>query len=432
MSRLSRRALLRSGAAIALLRSLGVAAAPPAAGAPAPPPARTPAASTHPIRRRAHVAVIGAGAFGGWTALHLARRGARVTLLDAWGAGNARASSGGETRVIRGTYGPDGIYAAMVARALHLWRDHEKRHRRTLYRRTGCLWMAGPDDAYEQASLPHLRAAGLPFETLTSAEAAKRFPQVNFEGVAWAILEKEAGYLLARHACQSVLEAFLAEGGESRQAGVEPGPIASGALTGLRLSDGSRLAADRYVFACGPWLGRLFPDVIGERVAPTRQEVLFFGTPAGDPRYLDDRLPVWIDNGARPGPPGGPLFYGIPGNERRGFKIADDTRGEPFDPTHDDRVPSRAAIGAARGYLEFRFPGLEDAPLLESRVCQYENSPDGRFIIDRHPGASNVVLIGGGSGHGFKHGPVVGERAADLALGDRLPDPFFALARLAH
>jgi glycine/D-amino acid oxidase-like deaminating enzyme len=374
---------------------------------------------------------VGAGAFGGWTALHLLRRGARVTLLDAWGAGNSRASSGGETRVIRGTYGPDGIYASMVARSLRLWRENEKRFGRTLYRRTGCLWMAGEDDAYEKASLPHLRAAGLAFEELSAAEAARRFPQVNFEGVGWAILEQDAGYLLARQACQAVQEAFVAEGGEYRQAAVEPGAIEGGMLHDPRLSGGGRLAADRYVFACGPWLGRLFPAAIGDRVAPTRQEVLFFGTPAGDPRYGEDRLPVWIDNGARPGPPGGPLFYGIPGNERRGFKIADDTHGPPFDPTSDDRLPSRAAIRAARDYLDFRFPGLAGAPLLESRVCQYENSPDGRFIIDLHPGAANLVLVGGGSGHGFKHGPAVGERAADLALGLGSPDPFFALARLS-
>jgi glycine/D-amino acid oxidase-like deaminating enzyme len=292
--------------------------------------------------------------------------------------------------------------------------------------------MAGRDDSYEKASLPHLRAAGLPFEELPASEAARRFPQVNFEGAAWVLFEREAGYLFARRACQAVLDGFVAEGGEYRQVAVEPGPIEGGALGGLRLSDDSRLAADRYVFACGPWLGRLFPDVVGGRVAPTRQEVHFFGPPAGDTRYLEDRLPVWIDNGALPGAgggPGGPLFYGIPGDGRRGFKIADDTRGPAFDPTGDDRLPTRSGVRAARDYLAFRFPGLKDAPLLEARVCQYENSPDGRFILDRHPGAANVVLLGGGSGHGFKHGPAVGERAAALALGEGAPDPFFALAR---
>ncbi|MGH9798315.1 MAG: FAD-dependent oxidoreductase, partial [Candidatus Polarisedimenticolia bacterium] len=276
--------------------------------------------------------------------------------------------------------------------------------------------------AYERAALPLIREAGLPVERLETGEAARRWPQVNFDGVRWVIHEKEAGYLLARRACASVLEAFVAEGGSYRAARVEPGGIAGGLLREVRSSDGGRFAADRFVFACGPWLGRLFPDLRGLSILPTRQEVYFFGPPAGDARFGDDRLPVWIDNGPR-------LFYGIPGNEERGFKIADDARGPEFDPTGGDRAATPAGVRAARDYLAFRFPALKDAPLLEARVCQYENSPDGRFIIDRHPQAENVVLAGGGSGHGFKHGPAVGEMAAGIVLGTRAPDPFFALAR---
>ena len=193
-------------------------------------------------------------------------------------------------------------------------------------------------------------------------------------------------------------------------------------MDGLELSDASKLAADHYVFACGPWLGKLFPEVIGDRVTATRQEIFFFGTTAGDQQFQEDRLPVWIDHGQR-------MFYGIPGNDWRGFKIADDTRGPAFDPTSGERVPSAEGIRAARDYLHFRFPAMKGAPLVEARVCQYENSPDHHFILDRHPGARNVWLVGGGSGHGFKHGPAVGERVAELVLGKKAVDPFFALAR---
>jgi len=369
------------------------------------------------------VIVVGAGAFGGWTALHLLRRGAKVTLVDAWGPGNSRASSGGETRVIRGTYGPDRIYVQMVARALELWRENERRWGRRLYHRTGALWMAGKDDRYEKASLPLLREAGLAFEELTAAEAAKRYPQINFDRVEWAIVEKDAGYLTARFACQAVLEGFLAEGGEYRQLSVTPGEIEGGKLSGLALPDGTKLsAADAYVFACGPWLGRLFPEVVGERIRPTRQEVFFFGTPSGDSRFTEESFPVWIDHGER-------LLYGIPGNQWRGFKVADDTRGAPFDPTSGERVASAEGLQAARDYLGFRFPGLKGSPLLESRVCQYENSPDQQFIVDRYPGASNLWLVGGGSGHGFKHGPALGELVAANVLGEKPVEPFFSLSR---
>ncbi|HEU4402242.1 MAG TPA: FAD-dependent oxidoreductase [Candidatus Polarisedimenticolia bacterium] len=416
---LSRRALLKGGAALAALGALGpIPRLAAGVGAPDPAPIGPRA------RDRPHVVVVGAGAFGGWSALFLLRRGARVTLIDAWGPGNSRASSGGETRVIRATYGPDRTYVRMVARALVLWKEHQARFKRPLWHRIGVLWMAGADDRYEKASLPLLREAGLPIEELSAAESSRRYPQINFEGVNWVLHEKEAGYLLARRACQAVLEGFLAEGGEYRQAAATPGAIKGGTMQALALSDGTTLAADRYLFACGPWLGSLLPDVVGARIAPTRQEVFFFGTPAGDARFVEEKLPAWIDNGAR-------IFYGIPGNEWRGFKVADDTRGPAVDPTTQERMPSGRALRAAREYLEFRFPGMKQAPLVETRVCQYENSPDSRFIIDRHPLAENAFIAGGGSGHGFKHGPAIGEMAADLVLGRRPPDPFFALARLA-
>ena len=370
-----------------------------------------------------HVAVIGAGAFGGWAALHLLRAGAKVTLVDAWGPGNSRASSGGETRVIRGTYGPDGVYTRMAARSLQLWRENEAKWDRKLYHQTGVLWMAGKDDEYERASLPLLREAALKFDELSVGEARARFPQINFEGVKWAIHEKDAGYLIARRACQTVVDGFIKEGGQYQQASATPGSVSGREMKSVSISNGSSIEADQYVFACGPWLGRLFPDVIGDRLIPTRQEVFFFGTPAGDAAFTEERMPVWIDHGQS-------FIYGIPGNEGRGFKIADDTRGPLFDPTAGDRTPSAEGAKAARDYIAFRFPALRGAPLLEARVCQYENSPDQHFIIDKHPRAGNVWIVGGGSGHGFKHGPAVGELVAQLVMGKKKVDKSFGLARL--
>ena len=372
-----------------------------------------------------HVVVVGAGAFGGWTALFLRRAGARVTLLDAWGPGNSRASSGGETRVIRATYGPRAVYTRMAARALTLWKEHQARWHRQLYHGIGVLWLVESDDQYEKAALPILRDAHVAFEELQGAEVARRYPQINCEQVRWAILEKDGGYLTARRACASVLEGFLAEGGEYRQLGVQQPAPSGGELSSVTLSDGSRLTADRFVFACGPWLGPLFPDVIGDKVRATRQEVFFFGTPSGDRRFTEEALPVWADHGTR-------FMYGIPGNEWRGFKVADDTRGPIIDPTTESRTLSPEALQTARDYLGVRFPGLKGAPLLESRVCQYEESPDEHFIIDRHPAAANVWLVGGGSGHGFKHGPAVGELVARLVQSGQASDEQFRLSRFAR
>jgi monomeric sarcosine oxidase len=382
--------------------------------------------STFVMKRKLHVAVVGAGVFGGWTALYLLRRGARVTLIDAWGPGNSRASSGGETRVIRGTYGPDQPYTKMAARALKLWRENERKWKRQFLHRIGVLWMAaGGDDAWEHGSLAALKEAGIPYERLSTHELTKRWPQINFEGVEWGVFEPESGFLTARVACQGVVEGFVAEGGTYRQAAVFGNELESGFLKNVNLSDGSMLKADRFVFACGPWMGKLFPQTIGNKIQSTKQEVFFFGPPHGDPRFDDQHLPVWADHRGR-------FMYGIPGNQGRGFKVADDTHGPEFDPTSGERVVSEERLGLARKYLAFRFPGMKDAPLLETRVCQYEQTPDSHFIVDRHPSAEPVWLVGGGSGHGFKHGPALGEMVAKLVLEEKAAEPCWRLDRFGQ
>lgn len=368
-----------------------------------------------------HVVVVGAGAFGGWTALWLARRGARVTIIDAWGPGNMRSSSGGETRVIRGSYGDRAIYTRMAARALQLWREHEREWGRQFYIPTGALWMFGADDSFATASTKAMAAEGLPAERPSLTDAKRRWPQIDFSGVSSLMFEREAGYLLARVSCAHVVERARALGAAYRIAAARP-PAPGRALGGIILEGGDSVKADAYIFACGPWLGQIFPDVVGARVRSTRQETFYFGPAAGDTRFDERNLPVWIDYGER-------LIYGIPGNAHRGFKLADDTTGADFDPTSGEREHSPEQIAAARAFLRRRFPALAGAPLLGGEVCQYEMSPDSHFIVDRHPSAANVWIVGGGSGHGFKMGPALGEMVAHLLLSDSAPDPQLRLSR---
>lgn len=373
-----------------------------------------------------HIVVIGAGAFGGWTALDLGERGARVTLIDAWGPGNSRSSSGGETRVMRGTYGPDQPYTELAARALKLWAKYERKWKQQFLHRSGVLWMArGRDDGFERGSIEMLRAAKIKYQELSAAQLRRQWAQINFEGVEWAIFEPECGYLDARASCAAVVDAFVAAGGKYRQAAVLHQNLEQTGYRGLSLSDGSRIKADLYLFACGPWLGQLFPRAVGTCVMATKQDVFFFGTPAGDTRFHDPNLPVWADHR-------GKFRYGIPGSDRRGFKIADDTRGPEFDPTNGERTVSAETLREVREYLAFRFPALKDAPLVETRVCQYEQTPDSHFIIDRHPEHHNVWLLGGGSGHGFKHGPAIGKIMAELILKDGEPQRIWRLGRFVQ
>lgn len=377
------------------------------------------------MKSKLQVAVVGAGAFGGWIALHLLERGARVTLLDAWGPGNSRASSGGETRIMRCTYGPDQPYTEMAACALKLWQKYERRWKRRFLHRTGVLWMASDrnsETAFERGSIEMLRQAKVKYEELSVAAMRKRWPQINFSGIEWAIFEPECGYLDARATCRAVVDAFVADGGRYRQLAVKSEGLDGGTMRALTLSEGSQFKADAYVFACGPWLGKLFPSAIGDLVRPTKQDVFFFGPPAGDARFSDEQMPVWADHRDH-------FFYGIPGSGRRGFKVADDTRGSMFDPTTGERVVSEETLKSVREYVGFRFPALKDAPVVETRVCQYEQTPDSNFIIDRHPASESVWLVGGGSGHGFKHGPAVGEMTAELILKEKEPRAIWRLER---
>ncbi len=424
----TRRAILQAAAGLSLA-GVGALGPPNAQGKSPPmpenPPAPAPAPNATPRRSKKKVVVVGAGAFGGWTALALQRRGVAVTLLDSWGPGNSRASSGGETRVIRGMYGPDPVYVDWVVRSFELWKDAERRWNRRFYHPTGVLWMFSVDDRYARVSIPLLASAKLPVDELSLDEARRRFPQIRFDGVRSVFFEREGGYLTARLACQAVAEMFVAEGGELRRVEARPGPIEKGRLSRLDLAQGGTLEADTYVFACGPWLGSLFPEVIGDGVLPTRQEVFYFGAPAGDRRFDEGTLPTWIDFADR-------IYYGIPGNLERGFKVADDTRGEPIDPTEAERSVTPARLAETRAALAHRFPDLAHGPLLGAEVCQYENSPDGHLIAGTHPEAENLWILGGGSGHGFKLGPALGESAADWIHHESTPPELFALRRLAE
>jgi len=327
---------------------------------------------------------------------------------------------------MRGTYGPDQPYTEIAARSLALWAKYERRWKRQFLHRSGVLWMAsGRGDAFERGSAKMLKSAKIPFRELSSQQMRRRWPQINFEGIERGIFEPECGYLDARASCQHVVDAFVAAGGQYKQVAVASEEPEDTPLRSLRLSDRSQLRADKYVFACGPWMGKLFPQAVGQLVKATKQDVFFFGPPAGDNRFSEQQLPVWADHR-------GHFRYGIPGSDRRGFKIADDTRGPDFDPTCGERLVSPETLKDAREYVAFRFPAMKGAPLIETRVCQYEQTLDGGFIVDRHPKSEDLWLLGGGSGHGFKHGPAVGEMMARLILRDGSPDALWRLDRFQN
>jgi sarcosine oxidase len=366
------------------------------------------------------VIVVGAGCFGAWTAYCVARSGHAVTLLDAYGPGNSRASSGGETRLIRMGYGAQEIYTRWSWRSLELWKALFERTDRALFRETGVLWMARGQDPLTTSTLATLERVGVPHERLSRAHLESRWPQIDFGPVTWAIHEPGSGVLMARRAVQMIVREAEREGVRHVAAAVNPVPPAgSGLLEAVTTRSGEKIGGAAFIFACGPWLPKLFPDLLRDRIFATRQEVLYFGPPAGDSRFAPPAMPAWIDLGEE--------IYGVPDLEARGFKISLDRHGPPFDPDTGDRRAGRT-VDAVRAYMAARFPALRDAPLVAAEVCQYENSCNGDFLIDRHPELENVWLVGGGSGHGFKHGPALGEYVARLVADGGVIDERFRLA----
>jgi glycine/D-amino acid oxidase-like deaminating enzyme len=367
------------------------------------------------------VVVIGAGAFGAWTAHHLGKAGATVTLVDAYGPGNSRSSSGDESRILRCGYGPDEIYSRFARRSRELWQEFQSQHDSTLpfWHPCGMLWTATSDDAYLEKTLATLEQGKYSVERLDRSALRSRYPQLDPGEVVRAMLEPDAGVLMARRSIQA-LAAGLSRSGMRVIRGRATTGSAGGRLSSIRLADGTSLSADRYVFACGAWLPAVFPEALGQRITPTRQVVMYFGTPPGDERFSGARMPAWIDFGTG--------MYTIPDLEGRGVKVGIDAHGARFDPDKGDRTLDTDSIDTARAWLRRRIPALADAPLVESRVCQYENTSNGDFLIDRHPDHENAWIVGGGSGHGFKHGPAVGEYAARLVMTGAEAEPRFALA----
>lgn len=350
------------------------------------------------------VVVVGAGVFGAWTALALALRGKRVALLEAYGPGHSRASSGDESRIIRMGYGADEIYTRWSQRSLHLWKELFAAARNAaLFQETGVLWLAEAGNASLQATRDVLTGCGVKFSELGRAELTKKYPQINFEGIESGIYEPESGVLMARRCVAAVVAIAQKMGVEYKVAQVRA-PEGSGEIPQIETNSWETFAASQFVFACGAWLGKVFPEVLGERIFPTRQEVYYFGVPAGDERFSPPALPTFLFKTDE--------SYGMPNLESRGLKIALDKHGERVDPDTQSRVVTASELDRIRTYVGYRFPALRDAPIVETRVCQYENTSSGDFLVDRHPEMPNVWLVGGGSGHGFKHGPAMGEYVA--------------------
>jgi len=342
-------------------------------------------------RKSYDCAVVGAGAFGVWTALRLRETGRQVALVDARGSGNPLSSSGGASRIIRMGYGADEIYTRWAMHSLAAWRElFDRVGRPELFQATGVLWTARPGHPHAVHTLATFEKLKVPHEALRAEEINRRYPLLRCAADSMGIFEPASGALLANQAVRAAAE-------EAERCGVRM-------LTAQITPGMAPFQAGETIFACGPWLPKLFPGVVGDRIRVTRQPVFYFAAPA-------QAMPVWIDFSDSRG------AYTFPPLDGKGFKLAFDHHGPAFDPDTGSRDPTAAETAEARAFLRERFPALAGAPLAGAEVCQYESTCTGDFLIDRHPELPHVWLVGGGSGHGFKHGPAVGEYVARLLNG---------------
>ncbi|HEY2888198.1 MAG TPA: FAD-dependent oxidoreductase, partial [Candidatus Limnocylindrales bacterium] len=374
--------------------------------------------------QRPDLVVIGAGVMGVWTALTAAERGRRVVLVDAFEPGDPRQTSGDESRILRSSHGTEATYAGWAREARERWIELGRRFDDPIFIQAGVAWLAHGEGGFEAESLATLAGLGIPAERLTPAEAAARWPFAT-DGLAWVLFEPEAGVLRARAGVRAAARAFGLAGGTLERRRIAPGAVSTGDRLDavIDTTTGERLEADQFVFAAGPWLPRLFPEVVGPRIRVTRQDVVYVGTPAGDRSFDVGQFPAWIDYDD--------AFYGIPALDGRGAKLAPDTYGPETNPDELDRLVDLTSIDASRTFLRRRIPALAAAPVVETRVCQYESTTDTHFVIDRHPAMENAWIVGGGSGHGFKHGPRIGRYVVDRLDGvtDAVLDERFSVTR---
>jgi sarcosine oxidase len=340
--------------------------------------------------------VVGAGVFGASTARELARRGWEVTVVEQYTPGNVRSGSGGDTRLLRFSHGDADWYTLSACRSLELWRELEKETGLRLFEPVGLAWFetgaGGGEPSFTERSEASLRRLGIPCERLDPREAATLFPSLGGDDLRSVLLEPGAGVLSARAATRALAAGLHVEVG--------------------RPTPAEAPRADVVVWACGSWLPKLFPMLVEQRII--RRDVFFFGVDgnwAGVPGFCD------YDG----------TFYGHGEIGGLGMKVAPDGSGVEIDPDELERLPDPTQEALARAYTARRFPSLADAPIIGHRVCQYDLTSDTHFLVSRHPEQPSWWLLGGGSGHGFKHGPALAEYVADCIEGGRDPEPFHAL-----
>ena len=415
--------------------------------------------------RSPDVVVVGAGIWGSFTAYHLRKGGAKVTLVDAYGPGNARSTSGDESRGVRSSYGDrpgtqGELWMLWARESMQRWKAFDDEWGRdlrlNLFHVTGDLILRDDWDNFQLRCKLWWDKHKIPYSILHPEDVRKSFPVIATDDITAILYEPDAGVVRARRAAQTVAAAFEKLGGEIVIGRATPSKLAGGRLEEIALDTGTTLRADTFVYAVGPWLGKTFPDLFAKKTRVPIGYVCYFATPVGDHRFTYPNLPSFnfpgvtgwpalpVDNrGFRvrgseraPTPPQtvanangagsqsataaavdtGSNAANVGGARQSGQPQAD-VPPQQQDPDTSDRWANQEHIDGSRRFVAHRFPLLKDAPIAQTHACHYEITSNGNFVVDHHPQMSNVWIAAGGNAEGFKFGPKIGDYVAQRVLG---------------
>lgn len=360
--------------------------------------------------------VVGGGVWGTWTALQARRLGATVQLIEEREPGGPKTTSGDYSRIIRHSHGEDALLMGWTQRAIPAWKELGDAAGEQIFVESGVAWFVSGDGTWEAHSEQRMREAGVPCERITPEEALHRWPALGTDGLTSVLYEPTAGLLRAGNGVRAVARVLEREGGVIVRGRATP------AADGSALdANGAPITAGATVWAAGPWLPELFPKLVGAdaeaSIIPVRRDAIYFDAP----NMGVGEIPTWIDEGL--------AVWGIPNDQGHGVKVGPEFDAGNFDPSvwPDEAHPT--SIARARE-CAVRFPALKSAPIKETRACQHERTKSGHYVLDQHPENPAIWLAGGGSGHGYKQGPIVGELMARAALHNnpmQLPDRRFKL-----
>jgi sarcosine oxidase len=352
-------------------------------------------------------AVIGLGAMGAGAAWQLARRGLSVIGFDAFHPPHDMGSSHGRSRIIREAYFEGAVYVPLVQRAYELWRELESARRQSLLTICGGLMIGDPSGPLVAGARESARRHGLPVEEWSSADVSVRVPAIRPGAGMVGLFEPRAGVLSPERGVQAMLDEAASHGADLRfdtpatALGVDDGLVTvstQDALTSARLG----------VCAAGGWLPALLPDLA--LPLTVERAVQYWFQPAADDRFAPSRLPIFLLE-----TPDDRFLYGLP-DQGHGLKLAEHHGGQVSSRGDINRRVDADEAHRFRAFVETYVATLPEGPV-DASVCTYTNTPDGHFILDRHPAHANLFVVSACSGHGFKFAPAIGELVADTLTG---------------